>query len=156
MNGIQGPVQTLVNAGLMEVLLPFVLIFSITWGVLERTQVLGEDKRKENAMTAVAIAFLSVFAVKTLNIVGLLVSYMSLVFITGMMIAIIFGIVGARTDKPNKMLSGVVGLIFFITLLFVFTEAGLIDKNVFFSKILFPLILLVAAIGLIAYFIKKR
>lgn len=152
---IRGPVQALVDAGLMDVLLPFVLIFGITFGVLERTKVLGVDKRKENTLTAVVIGFLSVFAVNTLNIVNMLVAYLALVMITGVFLALIFGVVGARLEKPNKMIMGILCLIFFITVLFVFVESGLINKAYFFGRLLLPLIVLVAILSTIVYLIDK-
>jgi len=152
---IKGPVQSLVNAGLMDVLLPFVLIFGVTYGILERTNVLGVGKRKENTITAVAIAGLSVFAVSVLNIVNLLVAFMSLVLITGVLIALMFGVVSARDAKPNKMIMGILLFIFFVTLLFVFVEAGLINKSYFFGRVLFPLIVLIAVISTIVYFVQK-
>jgi len=152
---IKGPVQALVNAGLMDVLLPFVLIFGITYGILERTNVLGVGKRKENTLAAVAIAFLSVFAVNTLNIVNMLVAYLSLAMITGVFLALIFGVVGAKLEKPNKMMMGILGLIFFVTILFVLVESGLINREYFFGRLLFPLIVLVAMLSTILYLIGK-
>jgi hypothetical protein len=152
---IKGPVESLVNAGLLDVLLPFVLIFGVTYGILERTNVLGVGKRKENTITAVVIASLSVFAVSVLNIVNLLVAFMSLVLITGVFIAIIFGVVSAKDAKPNKMVMGIIYFIFFVTLLFVFVESGLINKDYFFERLLFPIIVLIAFIALIVYFVKK-
>ncbi|HLD12324.1 MAG TPA: hypothetical protein VJB87_01890 [Candidatus Nanoarchaeia archaeon] len=64
-------IEFLKNFGLFDVILPFLLVFTITFAILEKTKVLGHDKNKEpkknlDAMVAFAIAF---FVVAASNIV---------------------------------------------------------------------------------------
>jgi lysylphosphatidylglycerol synthetase-like protein (DUF2156 family) len=50
--------------GIFDVVLPFLLTFTIVYALLQRTKLLGEDKKNLDAMSAVAVAFITVASSK--------------------------------------------------------------------------------------------
>jgi len=50
--------------GIFDVVLPFLLTFTIVYALLQRTKLLGEDKKNLDAMSAAAVAFITVASSK--------------------------------------------------------------------------------------------
>ena len=48
------------ESGLTEIILPFLLIFTIVFAVLEKTKILGEEKRNMNVGIAIVLALMTV------------------------------------------------------------------------------------------------
>lgn len=48
--------------GFFDVVLPFLLVFTVTFGVLEKSNLFGKDKKNLNAMVAFTVGFLVVAA----------------------------------------------------------------------------------------------
>ena len=57
---LEGFVRTLERWGLTDVLLPFLLIFVIVYAILQKTKILGEDKKNLNVVVAIVIGLLVV------------------------------------------------------------------------------------------------
>ena len=53
-------IQTLENQGLTDVLLPFLLIFTIVFAVFQKTEILGKGKKNFNGVIALVIALATV------------------------------------------------------------------------------------------------
>jgi len=60
--------RTLDRFGFVDVLLPFLLIFTIIFAVLEKTKILGEEKRNMNTAIAVIFALIVVIPHVTGNL----------------------------------------------------------------------------------------
>ena len=56
----QGLFRSLERVGLVDVLLPFLLIFTIIFAVLEKTKILGEEKRNMNVAISIIFALIVV------------------------------------------------------------------------------------------------
>lgn len=67
--GFQGLIFTLQQWGIMDVILPFILIFTIVFAILEQTQVLGKDEAKARKY-AMMVALVMAFAVVTPHVTG--------------------------------------------------------------------------------------
>jgi len=67
--GFQGLIYTLEQWGVIDVILPFILIFTIVFAVLEKTEVLGKDESKTKKYAAV-IAMVLAFAVVVPHVTG--------------------------------------------------------------------------------------
>ena len=79
--------------GMWDVVLPFVLVFTVVYAVLEKTKVLGteagEPKHRFNAIAAFVVAFFTLVAVDVMNIVSRLAQYMVILLVAGVCTAII-------------------------------------------------------------------
>jgi hypothetical protein len=86
------PETTLGNAvdvlgafGFFDVILPFLLVFTITFGVLEKTNIFGPGKKNLNSMVAFAVGFLVVSATQITTAIQLSVpkvAFMLLILIS--------------------------------------------------------------------------
>ncbi len=151
-------VQFLVDIGLLDVVLPFILVFVIVFGILQSTKVLGEEKgkpkRKQNLMVAFVFGFIAVLATGQLKVVNILLSYLVLLVIIGLLMAMIFGLVGAKMGKTNKFAIGIIGILFVIGVLYAFAQAGIIDQQRV-NQLLWPIILIGVIIAVVFYALRK-
>lgn len=93
--------QTLVNIftlleriGLVDVLLPFALVFAIVYGILERVKVFGKDNRNANLIVAMVMGFLVVGVINYVNIINDIVRLFGLIVIMIICFALIYGLFG--------------------------------------------------------------
>ena|GEM_PF-606316 len=118
--------------GMWDVVLPFVLVFTVVYAVLEKTKVLGtefgEPKHRFNAIAAFVVAFFTLIAVDVLNIVSRLAQYMVILLVAGVCTAIIvsfFGFKDIRKFKWGKKLFLPVAFIIFAIV--VLYALGMLD-----------------------------
>ncbi len=128
------PYQTfklIVQTGLAEVLLPFMLIFAITFGILQKTMVFGEENKKPkkniNATVAFSTALLVVGTANLLGIVKTAVFYLVIIIMAGVMIALVAGIGG--TENKSKFVPAAVMALTVLFILFALGNAGVISKD---------------------------
>ena len=65
-------VNYLVESGVYDVLLPFLLIFSIIFAILEKTKILGESKTNINVVVSVVIGLLLIVQRGIVEIINIL------------------------------------------------------------------------------------
>ncbi|MFH0752813.1 MAG: hypothetical protein V1914_04440 [archaeon] len=105
-----GMLKELEGTGFYEVALPFLLIFTIIFAVLQKVKIFGPESRKYNVIISVAMALLVVrmtTIVASINMFLPKVSWIVLVFIMALML---LGIFGAKSE-------GFTGLPFFIAII---------------------------------------
>ncbi len=95
-------IQLLVGLGLADVLLPFILIFTIVFAVLEKSKIIGEGKKNINVMIALVIALLVIIphimgtyqgydVVNAINTAIPKVSFWIVLIIMGLLLTATFG-----------------------------------------------------------------
>ncbi|HLE06689.1 MAG TPA: hypothetical protein VI790_05005, partial [Candidatus Nanoarchaeia archaeon] len=93
-NIIAGVIDTWRRFGIFDFILPFLLVFGIVYGILERTQLFGDKAGKSvNAIIAFAIAMTTTLSSWFISfLTGFLpwVSTISIVIITGLMLVAMF------------------------------------------------------------------
>jgi len=152
----QEVIQVLVDVGLIDVILPFLLVFIITYSLLQKTQVFGEDQGRINAMIAFVVGFLAVLATNLLDIINVLLSWFVLVLVTGLMLAMVFGLVGAETGNRNKVLRSIMLIVFPLFLIYGLARAGLISQGRFFTLIALPVLIIGMAIIAMYFVFEKK
>lgn len=70
MYGFQGMVYTLEQWGVIDVILPFILIFTVVFAILEQTKVLGGKDKAKNKKYSMMIALVMAFSVIVPHITG--------------------------------------------------------------------------------------
>lgn len=160
--------------GFFDVVLPFLLVFAIVFGILEKTKVFGVEKTKDsentrknlNAMVAFAIAF---FVVGAKSIVGIIAVSMPTISLFLVMIIAFLLLVGAfvgeeqlkMVDKFPKITKWFIALIF-VGMIAVFLAAvGWLDAVIGFlavglSGTLGVSILFIALMGGAVYLITHK
>ncbi|MBW2969524.1 hypothetical protein KY309_02070 [Candidatus Woesearchaeota archaeon] len=146
--------QLLVNIGLIDVILPFLLVFTITYAVLQKTQVFGKESKKVNAMTAFVMGFFAVMTANLLNIINIIIFYFVLLLIIGLLLALIIGMTGG--EVKSKLYISIMLVLAGIFIFYGMVQAGIIEQNRFWTAFVIPLLLLIVIVWLIVKHYKKK
>ena len=120
---------------LMEILeefalLPFLLIFTIVFAVLQKTKILGEGKKNFNVMIALIIALSVIIPHLTgsypsgydvVDLINYIIPQVSLIAVTFVMLLILTGIFAPRW--VSKSIAGILAMISFVAVLVIFGGA---------------------------------
>ncbi|MDO8628723.1 MAG: hypothetical protein Q7R56_03140 [Nanoarchaeota archaeon] len=104
MSALGNAIEFLKNFGLFDVILPFLLVFTITFAILEKTKILGhegtEKKAKKNldAMVAFAIAFFVVAASNVVQAIQASLPAISMVLIIIVVFMLLMGSIVGQQD----------------------------------------------------------
>jgi len=136
--------------GLTDVILPFILVFTVVFAVLQRSKVLGADekgnpKANYNAMVALVIAFFVLILARTLQIITWFTRYLALLLVMFVFFAIIFSLLGVREDRKNAVMFIALMLIA-IVFLQVLAWTGAIDPELV-TRFLLPILVIAFLVG---------
>ncbi|MBI2508005.1 hypothetical protein HYV89_03555 [Candidatus Woesearchaeota archaeon] len=118
--------------GIFDFLLPFLLVFAVVFGILEKTRILGEEKigkevypRKNlNAIVAFVMAMLVVGAIKIVAVINAALPKISLLIIVSLSFLLMIGIFmkpdNTLYDKLNKKWLTFLMVTMFIAVILIF------------------------------------
>jgi len=118
---------SLENEGVFEFILPFLLIFTISFALLEKTKIFGKDvnDKPRTNINAVLAIILGLFIVTQFEIVQTLNNFLpkvSLFLVVAVMFLILVGILGAKVESG---FSGILlGLTTIISLIIIYWALG--------------------------------
>lgn len=110
---------------------PFLLIFFIVFAVLEKTKLLGEERKQINALVSFVIGLIFVSAVSPKLIVGNLMLFLTVGLVIMFIVMLLWGFVSGGGDMLNlskapTALKWVVGIVIVIAVIIaVFWAAGI-------------------------------
>ncbi|MBU1604298.1 MAG: hypothetical protein KJ583_03185, partial [Nanoarchaeota archaeon] len=116
--------STLANAlgffrdfGVFDVILPFLLIFTVVFDILQKTKLLGDDKANLDAMVAFVIGLLVVAATKVVAIINETLPQVMILVVVGLSFLLMLGIFADPKKSFFEDLSDGfrVGLMIFMT-----------------------------------------
>ena len=118
--------EFLKDFGFYDVVLPFLLIFTIVFAVLQKTEVLGQ-KKNIDSMVAFAIALFFVAAPKVVEAVQFSIPRVAMVLVVLMSLMLLVGFLASK-DGANKFLSlkwvqGIFGVGIAIALAIIFLHS---------------------------------
>src|SRR3989344_8613711 len=90
------------GSGVYEYILPFLLIFSITFAIFEKTQILGTEKKNINIIVSLIIGLIFVTQFSLVATLNNFLPKVSLFIVVAVMALILFGIFGADVAKGLK------------------------------------------------------
>lgn len=142
--------------GLTDVVLPFVLVFTLVYALLERTKVLGTQngmpKHNINAMVAFCLAFTTIAAIQVVGIVQLISQYIAITTIIALSICLVLGVAGIKTGKKPGLIIGAGMLLAGLVAMHVFGVFEHADIN----KHIVPALGIAAFVLLMAYLLKEE
>lgn len=121
-SGFQDLAYYFESYGVMDFLLPFILVFTITYAVLQRTKILG-DKKNFNVVVALVLGLLFVVPHITgsypsgydpVNVMNAALPSISLISISAIMLLLLMGIFGANFSKKAAPFISIVAIAFVI------------------------------------------
>jgi len=133
MANFYGPIAQLEELGLFDVVLPFVLIFTIVFAFLQKTKILGEDSKKFNVVIALVMGLAVVFPHvlgyypadrDIVQIINQALPNVSIVLIAIVMALLIIGVLGKRFELGNGSASGWIALMAFGGIVYIFGNAA--------------------------------
>lgn len=116
------------NPFVTNLILPLLLVFVVVFAILEKTNLLGENKKAANLIVAIVIALLFV---GVQSVVGFTVRLLPLVAVFLVVLLgyfLVFGFIGVHEAKGLKITLGIVFGIAFIAA--VFWATGILNKFV--------------------------
>jgi hypothetical protein len=162
-------IRTLESWGLTDVLLPFLLIFTLVFAILQKTRILGQDKKNFNVVIALVMALTVVIPhisnnypinYDPVDIINGFLPGISLILVAVLMLFILVGIWGAEASWAGGSPSAFIALIAAIAVLWIFgASAGWWNGWSwfirFFGSDAVSLIIIILVFGIIIWFITK-
>ncbi len=161
----------LAEIGLLDVILPFILIFTIVFAVLNKVKLFGiePETRKYNVMIALVMGMAVIFPHvlgyyppdgDIVNIINQSLPHVSVVLVAIVMGLLIIGVLGKRFEIGGNSLSGVIAIGAFALVLYIFGNAAnwwnmpgwlmfVTDPN------LMALIIVILVFAIIIWFVTK-
>ena len=81
-----------------EIILPFLLVFAIIFAILEKTKILGDDKKQINAIIALAVGLLLLAFEEPRMIIGKLVPFLAVAAVVILIFMLLYGFVGGTKE----------------------------------------------------------
>ncbi|MBN2459312.1 hypothetical protein JXB28_03420 [Candidatus Woesearchaeota archaeon] len=155
--------------GVTDVLLPFILVFTIVFATLQKTKILGDGKKNYNVMVALVMGLAVViphivgrypFNFDPVNVINASLPQVSIILVAIIMLLLIIGIFGNEIDIAGTSLAGWVVLLAIIAVLLIFGSAvGWFPLPIYLNFLLDPelqaLIVMILVFGIIIWFITK-
>ena len=148
-----------------DYILPFLLVFVVVFGILEKTKIFGDEKRQINALTGFIIALIAVGFEFPRQVINSLVLYFAVVVVIILIFMILYGFVASTKDgfTPHAWIKWVFGALIIISLtVAVFWATGSMNGAIQFffydpvgSMILTNILFVAIIAGAIALMLKK-
>ncbi len=128
-------VETLYDWGVVDVMLPFLLIFTVVFAMLQKTHILGEGKRNFNAVVALVIGLLVIVPHVTdsypddrydiVVIMNEALPNVSIVVVAVVMMLLLIGLMGGKAEwDENNTASGWIAVAAFVVIIAIFGFAA--------------------------------
>jgi hypothetical protein len=125
-------VRILENWGVMDILLPFFLVFVIVFAVLHKAKPLGKDSKKFNVIIALVMGFAVIFPhalrpgtrYDVVPIINNALPHIAIVLVAIVMLLLVLGVMGSRIQLGKNSLSGWVMIISVLIVLYIFGAAA--------------------------------
>jgi len=146
----------------IEVLLPFLLIFVVVFAILQKTEILGKGKRQIDAIVALVIGLIVVAFGYAVGFIIQIIPILAMTAVVILVFMILYGMVFSQGEfRMNKYLQGgfgiVIGIVVIISVL-VLTGAWDVlidyyyqsDSNVVISNVVFAIVV-IAAVAVVVW-----
>jgi hypothetical protein len=159
---------TLENLGLLDVLLPFLLVFTIAFAVLQKSKILGPDSKRFNVIISFVLAMTVVIPhvlgvqPSVVDIINKALPNVSLLMVAFMMALLLIGVFGQDVNIGGTQLEGWVVMFSFVAVAYIFlVSGGLLDRPPpWLSWLTDPetksVLIAVLVFGIIVWFITKE
>ena len=162
-------VRILDSWGLTDVLLPFLLIFVVMFAILQKTKILGEDKKRFNMVIALVMGLLVVIPhvlgmyPPNADVVDIMIKSLpqiSIIVVAILMLLILIGLLGAEATWMGSSLSGWIAICAFILIIVIFGGAAGWWQNWswyerFFGSNTIAVIIMLLVFAIIIWFVTK-
>lgn len=170
---LQNAIDFLQDFGFFDIVLPFLLVFTLVFGILEKTKIFGTEKvkgedvprRNINSMVAFVVAFFVIAATKIVKAIQESLPLVAMVLIVVISLMLLVGSLASGSEEfsfsKHKTWFGFLGILIGIGVLAIFLHAvdwlepvlNYIER--YWQNTLIPsLILLAVIIGTVFYVVR--
>ncbi|MBN2052097.1 hypothetical protein JW756_01220 [Candidatus Woesearchaeota archaeon] len=156
--------------GVTDVLLPFILVFTIVFATMQKTKILGEGKKNFNVIIALVMGLGVViphvvgrypFNFDPVDVINTALPQVSIILVAILMLLLIIGVFGNEIDFAGTPLSGWIVIIAIIAVVGIFgSSVGWFRLPLWLLFLQDPelqaLIVMILIFGIIIYFITKE
>ncbi len=153
--------------GVLDFLLPFILVFTIVFAIMQKTNLLGKDKKNFNIIIAFVLALLFVvphiigtypLGYDPVQVINEVLPSISLISVAAIMLLLLMGIFGTDFSKKAAPIVAIISIFFVV---YVFGSAlnlwsGPSDVFYWWTSETTELMLIILVFGLIVWFITKN
>ncbi|MFH0831321.1 MAG: hypothetical protein V1886_00425 [archaeon] len=102
-----------------QIILPFALVFTLIFAILEKSKILGDEKHQINSIISLVIAFILIAVPQARTVIVQVVPVIAVLAVLVLVLMIMLGFVGGTTKEGNlnKGLGIVIGIISGIVLI---------------------------------------
>jgi hypothetical protein len=159
---------TLEGLGLLSVLLPFLLIFTLVFAVLQKSKILGDQSNRFNTVIAFVIAMATVIphvigrGPDVVVIINRALPNVSVLMVAALMILLLIGVFGKDVNFANTSAAGWIVLLSIIAVAYTFLVASgvLASPPAWLNFLVDPqtrsLLIAILVFGIIVWFITKE
>ncbi|MEM3112897.1 MAG: hypothetical protein QXI33_00540 [Candidatus Pacearchaeota archaeon] len=101
------------------IIYPFLLIFTLIFAILEKSKILGEDKRQINAMVSLSIALIFVSFSWATGIIVDLIPFLAVSVVVLLVFMVLFGFVSSTKEEGLKLPGWLIWSFFVLIVLFI-------------------------------------
>lgn len=122
-------ILTLDRWGVANVLLPFILIFTIVFAILQKSEILGKGKKNFNVMVSLVMALAVIFphvlgtyppSADPVLIINNALPAVSVVIVAIIMVLLLIGIMGGKVSWLGSSISGWIAIASFLIIIYIF------------------------------------
>jgi len=163
-------IYALENIGVVDVILPFIIIFTIVFAALLKSHILGKESKKFDVVIAMVMAFaviiphvMGIYPPESdvVEIMNRAIPNVSLVAVAFIMIMLILGIIGGDVNFAGTSLGGIAVVISIIAVLIIFLAAAEVFTylpwwlNWIYDPYVKEVVVVILVFGIIIWFITK-
>lgn len=147
------PVRLLAQWGLFDVILPFILIFSIVYGILDRVKIFEgtSDPNKVHQMLAFTISFIAIASPQIVGATTAVAVIGTMTMVVLVTLAVVMGLVHGDTE-PKSGFWAVIIFVGLAAILYFIEVLGIARINTIFDVII-PIILILGVFWTITHYI---
>ena len=157
-------VDTLFSLPIMkDVILPFLLVFTVIFAILERTKLLGEGKKQVDALVALAVGLITVSYAYATNVISRLMPFLAIFAVILLIFMILYGFIAGEKEEINlsKTIKVIIGLIIVAAILVaVIWVSGLWERflspEISQSVIMNVVFAIIIIAAIVAVVVKKK
>jgi len=117
-----------------EVVLPFVLIFTVVFAILQKTQILGKGKKQIDAIVSLSMGLIVVSYANAVNIISDLMPFLAISIVIILVFLLLYGMVfrEGQFDLDNKVkhvIGGLSALALIVVVLYITGAWSYIQNN---------------------------
>jgi hypothetical protein len=162
--------RQLESLGLTDALLPFLLLFTILFAVLQKSKLLGKDKRNFNIIVATTISLMVVIPHVTgsyppnkdaIELINSVLPQVSIIIVAVLMALLLIGVFGGSANWMGGSLSGWIAILAFGIIIYIFGAeaniwANLPQKFSWWGTDTSSLVIIILVFAVIIWYITKE